>query len=343
MTLRTRVRTVALKRAQKIAEQLERFWSKLRWDNIDIPGKRFLKNPETVDYHPSITTVNTVDDRGGDNGVDHDSDGCPTLNQARDVYKRLKGDGKTKLFHQTTDRAIRYAVKILGDKPLSEYRKIDATRFRDGLACQGMSSATVRRVVAVVRSVINFTITEHGLDINNPFVGLYLGEKSTVNKRLPIPENSRLHIQRRCVEMDDEARWLIAMISDTGMRLSEAAGLHVNDIVLDHDIPHVIVRPHPWRRIKNNGSERMIPLVGASLWAACRIRGSSDAYAFPRYCDGKTTKSNSASAALNKWICAVECLSDIVDQIGGWTTAGVGQSYGQGYPLNILSKWMNSL
>ena len=27
--------------------------------------------------------------------------------------------------------------------------------------------------------------------------------------------------------MDDEARWLVALISDTGMRLSEAAGLQM--------------------------------------------------------------------------------------------------------------------
>ena len=29
------------------------------------------------------------------------------------------------------------------------------------------------------------------------------------------------------MSIDDEARWLVALISDTGMRLSEAAGLSV--------------------------------------------------------------------------------------------------------------------
>ena len=37
---------------------------------------------------------------------------------------------------------------------------------------------------------------------------------------------------------------------------------------------------------------------------------------------------------------AVECPSDIVDQIGGWQTEGVGQSYGSGYPLDVTRKWM---
>ena len=33
---------------------------------------------------------------------------------------------------------------------------------------------------------------------------------------------------------------------------------------------------------------------------------------------------------------AVQCPSDITDQIGGWTTDGVGQGYGLGYPKGVL-------
>jgi integrase len=35
---------------------------------------------------------------------------------------------------------------------------------------------------------------------------------------------------------------------------------------------------------------------------------------------------------------AVECPSDIVDAIGGWTTEGIGQRYGKGYDLNVKAK-----
>jgi integrase len=354
MTLRTRLRTVALKRARKIAEQLDRFWEKLRWDRDDVPGKQYLKDGRDRDQTQTISVVTAADQT-----VDH-----PTLLDAKSTYARLKGAGKNKQFHQTTDRAVSYAIGILGDKKLSEYRKVDATKLRDKLFERDMAPGTVRRMIAVVRSVFNFVATEQGLDITNPFVNLYLGENKVVKKRKPIPEKTRLHIQRQCVILNDEARWLVALISDTGMRLSEAAGLHANDIVLDDDIPHIIVRPHKWRRLKNAGSERKIPLVGAALWASCQIKSKHKIYAFPRYCDGETTKSNSASAALNKWINsvdkghhvihgfrhamrdrlrAIECPSDVIDQIGGWTTAGVGQTYGQGYPLSVLRKWMDQL
>ena len=36
---------------------------------------------------------------------------------------------------------------------------------------------------------------------------------------------------------------------------------------------------------------------------------------------------------------AVQCPSDMIDQIGGWTTAGVGQGYGEGYGLNVIQSY----
>ena len=45
--------------------------------------------------------------------------------------------------------------------------------------------------------------------------------------------------------MDDDLRWLLALLIDSGLRLREATVLSINDIVVDHEIPHVKVRPHP--------------------------------------------------------------------------------------------------
>jgi integrase len=158
-------------------------------------------------------------------------------------------------------------------------------------------------------------------------------------------------------------RWLVALISDTGMRLSEGAGLLKSDIQLASDIPYVRIQKHPWRNLKTASSERIIPLCGQALWAAEQIVGSdpTSQFAFPRYNQQDTTKANSASAALNKWLqqyvpirCmmhsfrhsmrdrlrSVQCPSDIADQIGGWTSEGVGQGYGSGYPLSVLNEWV---
>ena len=150
------------------------------------------------------------------------------------------------------------------------------------------------------------------------------------------------------------------------MRLAEGAGLLRSDFIEQDRILCVNIRPHPWRSLKTTSSARVIPLVGSARWAAERILAQpySSEFAFPNYNDGKRTNANSASAALNKWLKtkvgqgytihsfrhsmrdrlrAVECPSDVIDQIGGWLTHGVGNSYGNGYDYRILNKWMISL
>ena len=58
-------------------------------------------------------------------------------------------------------------------------------------------------------------------------------DRDDVKKRKPIPTHEIKKIQQKCYELDDEPRWLLALISDTGIRLSEAVGLAISDIKLD--------------------------------------------------------------------------------------------------------------
>ena len=74
------------------------------------------------------------------------------------------------------------------------------------------------------------------------------------------------------------------MISDTGMPYQKQQDC-IDDIKLDEEVPHIDLKPHAWRSLKAKGSQRQIPLVGASLWAAQRIKeiNTDSPYAFPRY------------------------------------------------------------
>ena len=150
------------------------------------------------------------------------------------------------------------------------------------------------------------------------------------------------------------------------MRLGESVGLLKSDIFLNYEIPHIKLIPHPWRRLKTKGSERCIPLVGASLWACKRTleHNKDSLFAFSRYTSLKGCNANSASAALNKWLKeqllndyvihgfrhsfrdrlrAVECPSEIIDQLGGWSLRSIGQGYGKGYDLEVLTKWVSKI
>ena len=225
---------------------------------------------------------------------------------------------------------------------------------------------TVKRVFASIRAIINIAITEHGYDCSNAFSKTFFPEEENISKRKPIPIEDIRAIQAKCMEMDDDIRWLIALISDTGMRLGEAVGLLKEDIILEDDVPHVRLVPRPWRRLKTRGSQRDIPLVGASLWACKRLLEANDysIFAFPRYCNKNTANANSASGALNKWLqdyvpdgCvihsfrhsmrdrlrAVQCPSDMIDQIGGWSKASVDEGYEEGYKISQLRGWMLEL
>jgi integrase len=287
----------------------------------------------------------------------------PTLIDALGVYLELKGNGKAKSFRQSAERACGYVIENCGNKPLAAYTRQDALVFRDWLVARGLTGSSVTRNFSYVKAVINFALSEFALDIRNPFVGVYHDRSKGVVTRKPIPLDALRHVQRECVQIDDDIRWLVALVSDTGMRLAEAAGLSRSDFNLQGDIPFVEVRKHPWRSLKTSASARVIPLSGMALWAAQKILQQADtsSYAFPRYNRGSRTSSNSASAAINKWLknhvpegCtmhsfrhsmrdrlrAVQCPSDIADQIGGWATDGVGQGYGSGYPIDVLSEWM---
>jgi integrase len=340
-SLKTRSLNRAMRACNSILQRLEDYWLGLRLQKMDIPAIHLVM-PDAAANESN----------------------APLLSDALDLYLKLKGVGKDKVFIRTATRNVEYVVKVLGNRSIEQYSSADASVFRDWLIDQGMSIKTVKRVFSSIRAIINITITEEGLDCSNAFSKTFFPEDVAEVTRKPIPIDDIREIQALCQSQDDDMRWLIALISDTGMRLGEAAGLVKSDIKLDDTIPHIDLKPHPWRTLKTKGSQRKIPLVGAALWAARRLLQQQDnsLFCFPRYCSEQVCKTNSASGGLNKWLhehvpdgCvvhsfrhsirdrlrAVECPSDIVDAIGGWRTAGVGQGYGEGYSLEVLGKWMS--
>lgn len=78
-------------------------------------------------------------------------------------------------------------------------------------------------------------------------------------------------------ELNDEARRIIYVMADTGLRPSEICNLTEETIRLDHKIPHVEVLPEG-RQTKTRDSRRTIPLVGIAL-AAMKLQPQG----FPRY------------------------------------------------------------
>ena len=337
-SLRTRSRKDAVKYSKLLSHQLDAYWAELRVNQPDIPCSSFLLNPPTE----------------------------ITLRIALDTYFSIKGKNRNETFFRHSERYINYLIQATTDKPIKYFTAIDATTFRNWLKAKGLANASIKKAFACIKAIFNLAIKEHGLAIENPFSNIHLPSPTEdAKKRIPISTMDLKLIQTECLKIDDDLRWLVALISDTGMRLAEAAGLKIDDLVLDDEIPHVIIQPHNHRPLKTRSSERQLPLVGVSLWAAQKIKQNvTGEYCFPRYTNNNRTNANSASVALNKWIKiltknkdntihgfrhkfrdrlrAVDAPLEMIDQMGGWSVKTVGQSYGVGYDLLLMKKILSN-
>ena len=342
-SLKTKSEHRASTASKMLSAKLDDYWLGLRLKQVDVPASHLLVSGATVNLESNL----------------------PTIDEALETYLNIKGRGKSDLFFSHTRRSIKYLKDSLGSRSLDQYTSADAAKLRDWFVLRGLAIASIKRNFGSIKAVVNFVVLEQGLTCSNPFNGVYLYSDNSSKKRKPIATNNLKAIQAKCMEVDDDLRHLVSLISDTGMRLSEATGLMNSDINLDCDYPHIVLTPYPHRTLKTLSSERIVPLVGKSLWAARRIIETTDSlYCFPRYTSASGCNANSASAAINKWIKtvagseavihglrhsfrdrlrAVETPSEIIDQLGGWSLKSVGQGYGDGYQLNILSKWIEKI
>ena len=331
--LKTKSKSAAIKASRSIASKLDDFWLQMRISDMDVPASHLLVKGKPKDAFTSYAS---------------------SLSDALATYCSLKGADRTALFFTAAKRNVGYVLEHLGDRPIDTYSSADAASFRDWLIDRGLTTSSISRIFGTVRAVINLTIQEQGLDCRNAFANIYLPKKAE-EKRKPIPKHEIIQIQKTCLELADERRLLIAIISDTGMRLSEALGLVWSDVRLDHEYPHINLVEHPWRQLKTSGSKRLVPLVGVSLEAikVMHQQGFSAKFLFPSYTSATKCNGNSASAALNKWLKQytgqgvihsfrhsfrdrlreAEVDIELTDQLGGWASSTIGQSYGSGHTL----------
>ena len=113
--------------------------------------------------------------------------------------------------------------------------------FREYLRACGLSKDSIARNLTNIRAIINFVSKENGLQRNMSFNGVYLGELTNKQERY-VPRLQEIRkLQAFCRSPHDDLRWLLGLISDTGVRLSEAAGLIKADVDVTCEIPHVVI------------------------------------------------------------------------------------------------------
>jgi hypothetical protein len=241
--LHTPFESKALRQASLLAQELDDQWSILR---------RRERNDRIARLFGSYTSneVQTVPQHSRG----------PSLSEALETYLSLKGAGRSMTFETGARRSIGYLLEVAECKPIDAYQRRDANALREFLRERGLAKESIARNLTNVRAVINFVLREHGIQPNTAFSGIYLGENEAPKRRYVPTADELRRLQQMCKQYDDEPRWILGLISDTGLRLSEAIGLSKEDVCLSSDIPHINVVPRPWRRLKTLTSERKIQL-----------------------------------------------------------------------------------
>ena len=263
-----------------------------------------------------------------------------------------------KQIDQTPPRvALSTFLSLAGDRDVSEYTRQDAKLFVHHLEMKGNKTATIRRRINSLSAIMNYAYSELDLDKRNPFTRLFIcNEGDDVFKR-GIFTNEQLKLgYDKALASGSTVKLLMPLLGETGCRLAEIVGLRLEDINLDNDLIHI--RPNSARRLKNRTSERVVPLVGyAKLAIEQALTQANDEWLFPQYLKVGHCYATHASNAVNKWLKrdfggltahslrhtfrdrlrALECLTDMIDQLGGWSSVdGVGARHGQGYDLGQL-------
>ncbi len=157
-SLRTKSAREACALSRSASAKLEAYWHSLRLAYREVPAQH-LVSLRSQDHGDGTDIEQPVD---------------LSLTEAGEVYLRLKGSNKPKTFHSAVERALSYVVKVIRNKPLQAISRKDAATVRDDLVAKGLAPSSVTRVLTTIKAVINFAIQEEGIELSNPFKGLFV-------------------------------------------------------------------------------------------------------------------------------------------------------------------------
>ena len=213
-----------------------------------------------------------------------------------------KSEEQIRKWRNPIKKAITNFIKIRGDKLLNELNREDITKFRDWwlerIKQDGIATNTVNKELRFIKKVVSSVVQHHNLDVDTDWLFKnYMIKETDAKTRAPFDQefirNEILDLSRH-ESLNDEAKHILFILAELGARPSEIVALEPEDIILNHEIPHIRILAKRGREIKTPYSERELPLVGGALWAF-----QQSPKGFPRYRETKAG-ANSLSAVLMK-------------------------------------------
>jgi integrase len=214
----------------------------------------------------------------------------------KDEVKDLSPD-QLRIWRNGRIRAVE-RFEVVGDKLITEISGDDALDYcdwwRDRVVEDAVEAKTANKDMGQLNRMLKELSIRRRLNLPDIFKGLRLKgevERSRVPYDADFVQN-RLLAKGALDGLNEDARLVLYVVADTGLRPSEVVNLQEDAIVLNTSIPYVRILPDG-RRLKTEDSRREIPLVGAALAAMRKCQQG-----FPRYRD----KSSNLSATLNKYL-----------------------------------------
>lgn len=222
-------------------------------------------------------------------------------NLSKDLVMNKTEDQKRK-WRNPRIRVMASFIAVVGDKEFKELNRDDITDYRDWwldrVQKQNMAATSANRELFTLKGVLD-TVNGHinaGLNIEQLFRKIKLSTRFKRKRKSLTSDQIRTILHNPKLDgLNREAKWFLHAMADTGARSSEIVGLLPEDIHLNVPIPYIAITDRKERSLKNEHSERMIPLVGYALEAfkACP-------QGFPRYRDRPDSLSNAVNQFLRE-------------------------------------------
>ena len=229
----------------------------------------------------------------------------PTISDAFEIYIRENPSSHRRKFRTVAHQVFSLFLNLFGDLPLEDLGHLHITQFRDYQLARGLHPNSVRRQNNTLNAMINMAFKHLDIDRLSPFRRLHIRGEGELSRTIPVITNDHLLKVKAHLLSHPIASRLVGLIQlNTGMRISEPVFAKLDDLVLDHEIPHLWVRRNSLTDRKTLASIRCVPLLGISLLAAKvlherAIRQGSE-WLIPQYANeiGNAT----CSATLNKYM-----------------------------------------
>ncbi|WP_299671764.1 tyrosine-type recombinase/integrase [uncultured Roseobacter sp.] len=194
-----------------------------------------------------------------------------------------KSEDQVRRWRNPRKKAFKNFIKVCGNPDLSEITRDMMLDFRewlmDRVVAGIVTSNTANKDLIHFCAVIRLINRKKRLKLNLPFEELSISEGEARTR----PAFSTSWIRDKILApgalkgLNTQARVILLGMINTGYRPSEACVLGPDQIVLDHDVPHISIEPIG-RTLKTRHARRLIPLLGVSLEA---FKECPDG--FPRY------------------------------------------------------------